>query len=686
MKTNRAPISWLLLFAVTVSLTAFGFGGGKEDEKTKNKGFDLNNMDTSVKPADDFYQYAVGGWRKNNPIPDEYSRWGAFEQLLEKNNVVLKRIMESAVAKKNLVKGSVEQKVADFYATGMDSAAIEQQGYQPIVDDLKNVDRISSKEEFIKTLAEQHLGGSEALFNFFASVDSKNSGMMAGYLYQGGLGLPDVEYYTKDDARSKEIRERYQIHAANLFKLVNIDSVTAAKYVKTIMEIEMKLAQASNTRLENRDPNKTYNKFALTELTKAEGGFNWALYFKNLNIDKFDSLIMAQPKFFAAVGKLVNEVSLDDLKIYLKWNVIRDASSALSSAFINEDFEFGGKFLNGTKALRPRWKRILSSVNGNIGELVGQLYVAEVFPPEAKNRAKAVVDNLLVAMGERIQMLEWMSPETKKAALAKLATFGVKIGYPDKWRDYSALTIEHDSYYKNLQRASVWANRFNLSKIGKPVDKTEWGMSPQTVNAYYSPTRNEIVFPAAILQPPFFNADADDAINYGAMGVVIGHEVSHGFDDQGRKYDPYGNLKDWWTKEDNDKFQARAQKLIDEFNSFVAVDTFKVNGALTIGENIGDLGGLNVSFTAFKKTAQFKEGKLIDGFTPAQRFYLGYAQVWAENYRPEALKLRLKTDVHSPGMFRVLGPLQNIQDFYDAWNVKPGDKMRIPEDKQVKIW
>jgi len=366
--------------------------------------------------------------------------------------------------------------------------------------------------------------------------------------------------------------------------------------------------------------------------------------------------------------------------------VIRRSANMLSSDFVNESFEFNGKFLNGQKVLQPRWKRILAYVNRSLGELLGEIYVAEVFPPEAKVRAKKIVDNLLVSMGESINGLEWMSAETKKQALVKLGTFGVKIGYPDKWKDYGELEMSRFSFFKNLNNASVWARKENLSKLGKPIDKTEWGMTPQTVNAYYNPTRNEIVFPAAILQPPFFNQNADDAINYGAMGVVIGHEVTHGFDDQGRMYDENGNIREWWNKEDNEKFKARAQKLVHQYNGFVAVDTFKVDGALTLGENIADLGGLTVSFAAFQKTEQFKKNEVIDGFTPAQRFYLGYAQVWANNIRPEALKLRLKTDVHSPGYQRVNGPLMNLPEFFKAFDVKPGDPMRNSDDKIVKIW
>lgn len=660
-----------------------GFLGG---DKSKNEGFDLNNLDRSVSPAKDFYQFAVGGWRANNPIPEDQVRWGTFEVLQEQNNQILKTILDKAAANKNWPGGSADQKIGDFYATGMDSARIEREGYKPIIPDLKKIDAIQNRNELVKLVAEDHLAGIPALFGFYVSVDAKKSSMMAPYLSQGGLGLPDVEYYTKDDARSKEIRDKYVQHLANMFRLINVDAATAEKDAQTVMNIETQLAKVSNTRLENRDPIKTYNKMTVDNLKNISGGFDWNSYFDNIGVRNLEVVIVSQPKFFAGLSQILNSTSLGDWKIYLKWHLINDAASALSSPFVNEDFDFSGKFLNGAKAMQPRWKRILRSVNGAMGELLGQIYVKEVFPPEAKERAQKIVHTLLASMGESIKNNQWMSDATKEQALHKLSTFGVKIGYPDKWKDYSALEIARDGYYKNLERAGIWARKDNLAKLGKPVDKTEWGMSPQTVNAYYNPTRNEIVFPAAILQPPFFNQNADDAINYGAMGVVIGHEISHGFDDQGRKFDADGNIKDWWTKEDNDKFQARAKKLVDEFNGFVAIDTFKVNGALTLGENIGDLGGLNISFNAFKNTDEFKKGESIGGFTPAQRFFLGYAQIWAENIRPEALKLRLKVDVHSPARFRVLGPLMNLPEFFEAFDVKSGDTMRNPEDKLVKIW
>lgn len=652
----------------------------------KKVGFDTNNLDRTVSPSKDFYQFAVGGWVKNNPIPDDQTRWGSFSILAEENNKQLRKIVEAAAANKNWAKGSPEQKIGDFYATGMDSARIEKDGYKPIIADLKAIDGLKNKKELTKFLAEMHLRGTGALFNFFVRDDAKKSSMNAPYLSQGGLGLPDVEYYTKDDNRSKEIRDKYLQHVANIFKLIDIDSESAAKYSQIILDIETKLAKASNTRLENRDPEKVYNKMTIENLKQIATNFEWDLYFQNMGVENINLVIVSQPKFIAAMAQTINQIPMVEWKIYLKWNVILDAASTLSSPFVNERFDFTQKFLAGSKAMPPRWKRIIGAVNGAMGELLGQIYVKEYFSQGAKERAQKIVATLLVSMGESIKGLEWMSDDTKEQALIKLSKFGVKIGYPDKWKDYSELNIERDSYYKNLERARRWARKVNLSKIGKPVDRLEWGMTPQTVNASYSPTKNEITFPAAILQPPFFNQSADDAINYGAMGAVIGHEISHGFDDQGRKFDASGNIKDWWTKEDADKFKARAQKLIDQYNNFVVIDTFKVNGALTLGENIGDLGGLTISFTALKKTDQFKKGEEIDGFTPAQRFFLGWAQVWATNSRPEALKLQVKTDVHSPSIQRVNGPLQNLPEFFKAFDVKPGDEMRSPDDKIVKIW
>jgi putative endopeptidase len=674
----------ILLLVILMSVTSTQASNG--DQENKKKGFETNNLDRSVSPAQDFYKFANGGWVKSNPIPDEYARYGSFEVLQEDNNKVLKNILEEAATDKNWEKGSAKQKIGDFYVTGMDSAKIERDGYKPILPLFKEIDAVKSKKDLVKLISEFHASGAGSFFNFYVDVDEKKSDMYVAQLSQSGTGLPDVEYYTKDDDRSKEIRERYVQYIVNMFKLVNTDAQAAESIAQKIMNIETALAKVSNTRLENRDPMKTYNKMTTGGLQKITNVFDWNVYFEGMGIKDPQVVVVAQPKFFEGMNKIIDETSLDDLKAYLKWNVLRRSAGALSSAFVNESFDFNGKYLNGQKVLQPRWKRILANVNGSLGELLGEIYVAEVFPPEAKEKAKNIVGGLLVSMGESIKNNDWMSDATKEQALKKLSTFGVKIGYPDKWTDYSELEISRASYFKNLQNAMTWERKDNLKKLGKPIDRTEWGMTPQTVNAYYNPVMNEICFPAAILQPPFFNKDADDAINYGAMGVVIGHEITHGFDDQGRMYDEKGNLKEWWTKEDAEKFKARTQKLIDEYNTFAAIDTFKVNGALTLGENIADLGGLTVSFAAYQKTDEYKKSESIDGFTPTQRFFLGYAQVWANNIRPEALKLRLKTDVHSPGYQRVNGPLMNLPEFFKAFDVKPGDPMRNPDDKIVKIW
>ena len=662
--------------------------GNSMEEKNGNgvKGFDRSNMDTTVSPAVDFYQYVNGNWIKNNPIPDEYSIWATFTQLAEENNKVLKKILETAAANKDAKQGSNEQKIGDFYFTGMDTVQIEKDGYNPIKPDLKKVSEINSADDLNKVIAELHREGVSALFNFYSNADAKNSDMTIAELSQGGLGLPDRDYYTNDDARSKEVREKYLEHVAKMLMLIGQDSVTAGKNTQTIMNLETRLAKASMTRVERRDPNKTYNKTDLKNLVEANPGFEWNNYFELLGLPDPGDINVSQPGFFKEVSAMMNDVSLDDWKIYLTWKVVDNAAAFLSSDFENQNFEFFSKFLQGSKVLPERWKRVLRSINGGLGEALGELYVKETFPPEAKEKANKIVKNLLEAMGERINALEWMSDSTKIMAMKKLHSFTVKIGYPDKWRDYSKLEIKRDSYAANLLRASEFAIKRDLDKIGKPVDKTEWGMTPQTVNAYYNPSVNEIVFPAAILQPPFFNKDADDAINYGAMGAVIGHEVSHGFDDQGRQFDADGNLKDWWTKIDAERFKERAQKIIDQFDAYEPIDSMHINGSLTTGENIGDLGGLNVAFTAFTKTDEYKNGEKIDGFTPVQRFFLAWAQVWRNNIRPQALMLRLKTDPHSPGKYRVNGPLSNMPEFWKAFDVKEGDPMRNSPDKVVKIW
>jgi putative endopeptidase len=672
----------LFSFLVLIPLIIFAGTGNKDS----GKGLDIKNIDPSMSPAVDFYQYANGSWLKNNPIPDEYSRWGSFELLAEINNKVLKEILETAANNKSALKGSNQQKIGDYYYSGMDTIKIEKEGYKPIQTQLNAIDKINSMEDLYKEIAFMHLRVASPLWGFGAGADAKNSSMNISNIYQSGLGLPDRDYYLNNDSRSQQIREKYVQLLINMFKLIGKNEADAKNDADKVMEIETRLAKASSTRIERRDPVKNYNKMNFDSLQLITPGIDWKLYFKELGINTPPEFDVNQPRFIKEVSSLLKDVQLNDLKPYLRWHLIRGTASYLSNDFVNESFEFNGKFLQGAKVLQPRWKRVMQATNAALGEILGEVYVSKTFPPEAKSRAINVVTSLIVALKERITNLEWMGDNTKKEALKKLAAINVKIGYPDKWKNYSSLQMSRDSYLENDMNASEFLNRENFDKIGKPVDRTEWGMLPQTVNAYYNPVMNEIVFPAAILQPPFFNFEADDAVNYGGMGVVIGHEITHGFDDQGRQFDAQGNIKDWWTENDAKKFEERGKVIINQFNSYTAIDTFHINGELTQGENIADLGGLNVSLTALKKTDQYKKGEKIDGFTPLQRFYLSYAQIWENNIRDEALKLRIKTDPHSPGKQRVLGPLSNMPDFWEAFGVKPGDPMRRPDDKLVKIW
>ncbi|MGE5457889.1 MAG: M13 family metallopeptidase [Methanococcaceae archaeon] len=676
----------LIIVMIGLCMTEINYSaGGRDNKDAKNKALDPANIDKSVKPSVDFYEYANGSWLKNNPIPDEYTRWGSFEILAESNYKILKEILESA-AKSDAPKVTIRQKVGDLYKTGMDEARIESEGAKPLAPIMKEIDNIKSLKDLVSEIAAFHGEGFSALFNFSSGADAKNSVMEIAQLDQGGLGLPDRDYYIKDDARSKEVREKYVTHIINMFKLAGFSAEAAAKNADVIMAIETRLAKASMDRVEMRDPNKTYNKMAPAKLIEMAPGFDWTLYFTVAGIENPGDINVSEPEFFKAISQAMKEVELKDWKTYLKWNLLHNSAYLLSSNFVNERFDFADKFLNGAKVLQPRWKRIMRVCDGLIGEALGQLYVKETFTPEAKDRAKKIVASLLDAMGERIKNVDWMSAVTKEQALKKLASFTVKIGYPDKWTDYKPLTLGNTSYFENVLNAERFHFKRTLNKIGKPVDKTQWGMSPQTVNAYYNPSQNEIVFPAAILQPPFYSVDADDAVNYGAMGAVIGHEVTHGFDDQGRQFDAQGNLTDWWTKEDGEKFTERARLIIAQYNNYTPVDTMHLNGSFTQGENIADLGGLNVALTAFKKTEEFKKNEVIDGFTPVQRFFLSWAQVWRGNIRDQNLMMRIKTDPHSPGKYRVNGPVCNMPEFWEAFSVKPGDPMAKSPETLVKIW
>ena len=588
---------------------------------------------------------------------------------------------------KKAEKGTIQQKIGDFYFSGMDTNKIEAEGYKPITDDLKAIDNIATPDDIIKNIANLQLCGSYPLFVFYAGQDDKNSNMVIAQFMQGGLGMKDRDYYLGDDARSKTLREEYVKYMTNMFALVGMSSTDAASNAAKVLEFETKIASVSRTRLQLRDPIANYNKMDLAGLQETAPEINWTEYFKILGVAATKDISVGQPEFFTAIGKLIKDASLEDWKIYLKWNIINEAAPYLSSKFVDERFHFYGTVFSGKEKNKERWKRIISETSGSLGEAVGQLYVEKYFPPEAKKKMVDLVENLKKALGERISKLEWMTDATKQLALAKLNKMNVKVGYPDKWIDYSSVEITRDSYYKNVIATNRFGVKYELNKIGKPVDRAEWGMTPQTVNAYYSPNMNEIVFPAAILQPPFFYLNADDAVNYGAIGVVIGHEMTHGFDDQGRQYDKEGNLTDWWTPEDAAKFKEHVQVLVDQFNKINMLDTLHVDGDLTLGENIADLGGVMVSFTAFQTAKQKSQPKeKLDGFTPEQRFFLSFAQVWRGNIRDKELMKRIKEDVHSPAKARVNGTLPNVPYFFEAFNIKQGDPLFRPENERAKIW
>ncbi len=651
------------------------------------KPIDPRNMDLAVKPCDDFYQYADGSWIKANPVPADKSRWGSFEELADRNRDTLKAILDQVSAKKDWPAGSIEQKVGDFYASGMDGAAIEKAGVAPLGPSLAIIDGIRSTDDLARALGQLRSAGLGMGFGFAVSQDPRESTRYIGTLNQGGLGLPDRDYYTRDDAKSKEIRDQYVLHVAKMLELAGHSHESAAAEAGVVLGIETRLATASMTRVENRDPQKTYNKMTLGELQALGEGFDWARYFTALGVANVPALNVRQPQFFKAFAGIAASVPVADWRTYLRWHLARAMADALPVAFQDESFAFNGKILNGVPQQEQRWMRVEAATDRALGEALGQLYVRRAFSPEAKAKMIVLVGNLRAALRSRIEKLDWMGPQTKVQALRKLAAFGVKVGYPDKWRDYSSLPISRASYAENLLRAQKFESARNLARLGKPIDRTEWGMTTPTVNAYYSPTMNEIVFPAGILQPPFFDPKADDAVNYGGIGAVIGHEMGHGFDDSGSQFDADGNLRNWWTEADRAAYKAHTDLLVKEFDGFEALPGEHVNGRLTLGENIGDLGGLTIAYTALEKALAGKPRPApIDGFTPEQRFFLSWAQIWRQNIRPEAQRVRLATDPHSPGKFRVNGPLANMPEFFAAFGCAPGSPMVRPADVRTSIW
>jgi putative endopeptidase len=669
-------------YLAIISMITFSVACTQVPQKVRD--IELSDLDTTIRPATDFDAFANGGWKRNNPLPGEKSRYGTFDKLDDQAREQVKTLF-SEIADGQYAEGGIEKKIADFYSSGMDSTTVETAGITPIEEYLNQADAISNIADLQKVVADWHRMGINPLFFMYADADQKNSSQVVAYLNQGGLRMPNRDYYLNDDERSKEIQKKYRDFIAGIFRLLGNSSEISNQLAETIYSIEKEMATYSMSLLDQRDPYKTYHKMSIGQLTNIAPDFDWAAYFKETGVNDPREFIVSQPDFFTGISKMMKTVPLDSWKVYLKWQLVSRLSSYLPKSYADLNFEFYGKTLSGSLVERPRWKRVQEVTDGALSEAIGQMYVKKYFPPEAKQRMVNLVDNLRKSLGERIMALGWMSETTKQKAMEKLNSITVKVGYPDKWRDYTNLQVSKDSYIGNILNSGRFDFEWMMQKVNKPVDKTEWLMPPQMVNAYYNPTSNEIVFPAAILQPPFFYMDGDDAINYGAIGVVIGHEMTHGFDDQGRQYDKNGNLSDWWTEDDARLFNERAAILVEQYNQFTVLDTVKADGKLTLGENIADLGGLNIAFQALQKVKTGKE-QPIDGFTPEQRFFLAYAHIWAQNIRDEEMIKRTKTDVHSLGRYRVNGPLRNMPEFYSAFEVKEGDAMYLAEDQRAVIW
>ena len=646
--------------------------------------FDKTGMDTTVSPGENFFLYANGKWVKNTKIPASESGWGVFYILRDSNENKIHHILNDAAAHDDTA-GSASQKVGDLFKSGMDTAAIEKLGYDPVKPKLDEINAVKDYKGLVELAADDYKTGGGYLLGFYVWTDDKNSSKNVAHFDQSELGLPNRDYYFKTDTASVKIRNAYVKYIARLFALTGVDTAAAAKKAASVLKLETAIASASSTPVELRDPVKNYHKFAVSEFQQQVPDINLTDVFKRMEL-KTDTMLVGQPGYFKALGNLLKTQPIAVWKDKITFDELNLASVSLSKAFRDANFNFFGKMLNGQKVQRERWKLIAENVDGGLGELLGQVYVQRYFPPESKKRMLDLVNNLQAVYRERIKKLDWMSAATKKKAIEKLDAFTKKIGYPDKWKKYDDVTISKDAYYQNQQSIAKHNYYVMLKKIGNPVDRSEWGMTPPTIDAYNNGTFNEIVFPAGILQFPFFDKDADDAINYGAIGLVIGHEMTHGFDDQGRQYDTKGNLKDWWTPEDAAKFKKRVQVVIDQYSKYTVLNNIHINGSLTQGENLADVGGLSIAYQAFKNTPEGKSDTKIDGFTPDQRFFLAAAQVWRNKSTDEALRASMSNNPHSPPMFRVNGPVSNMDAFYKAFNVKPGDKMYRPESERVKVW
>ncbi len=650
---------------------------------TAQSGFDVGSIDDSVDPCVNFYQYACGGWMANNPIPPDQSRWSRFNELNERNQTILRAILEEAEHASS-DRSPLERRIGDYYAACMDEHHINELGVKPLLPYLEQVDSMDSIDEFPSVIAQLHKSGADVLFRFGSDADFRNASMMIADVDQGGLGMPDRDYYLKQDERSADLRERYVQHVAAMFRLLGDSEDRASEKAALVMEMETALAESSMELVARRDPNNIYHKMSTDELAKLAPSFDWEEYFRALGAPGFDSLNVAVPRFVEGVESELGSRSLQDWKVYLTWHLVSAAAPVLSEPFVAESFDFYGRTLTGAEEIRPRWKRCVSYVDADLGEDLGQKYVEEEFPPESGRRMDEMVAALENALESDIQELDWMTPETKQLAIEKLEAITNKIGHPENWRDYSALKVDRDDALGNSFRGSAEGARYELAKIGRPVDKNEWQMTPPTVNAYYHPLENNINFPAGILQPPFFDPNLDDAVNYGAIGAVIGHELTHGFDDEGRQFSAAGNLEDWWSAEDATEFEGRAQCFVDQYSSYTAIDDLNINGELTLGENVADNGGLRIAMMALRSVSGDLTEKRIDGLTPQQRYFLGWGQVWCGNIRDEAVRLRIATDPHAPGQFRVNGVVSNMPEFQEAFSCKLDTPM--VRENACRIW
>ncbi|PKG56643.1 peptidase M13 [Shewanella sp. Choline-02u-19] len=653
-------------------------------QKALSSGIDFANFDKSVRPQDDFYSYVNGTWIKNTTIPSDRTSSGAFYDLREKSRDDVKAIIEEVAATPDLKAGSDEQKVADLYRSFMDTETLNKLGIKPIQSELDNVSAIKSKDELVTYFAHSQIVGGGTPMAFYIDVDAKDSSRYATHIWQYGLSLPEKDYYFNQDERFVNIRKAFIEHIEKMYTLAGLANPKAS--AEAVLALETSIAEKHWDVVETRDSTKSYNLYQVKDLATLAPDINWKGYLSTLGVDKQADIIINQPTFISGLNDVIKNTDLDTWKTYMQWQVLTHAAGSLSEALDTENFEFFSKTLNGQEEQEPRWKRGVASVNSLLGEVVGKVYVKRHFSPEAKTRMQTLVENLRGSYGDSIESLEWMSADTKVAAKDKLAKFNPKIGYPDRWESYDKLAIKADDLFGNNLRASQLSHEKDLEKLGGPIRTWEWGMTPQTVNAYYNPTMNEIVFPAAILQPPFFNMEADDAVNYGGIGAVIGHEMGHGFDDQGAKFDGEGNMRDWWTEQDLKEFSIRGKALINQYNDYAVFDDLNVNGELTLGENIGDLSGVTIAYRAYKKSLNGQEAPVIDGLTGDQRFFIGFTQIWRAKIKEESMRNRVATDPHSPAQFRSLGALSNMPEFYSTYDVKPGDAMYIAPEKRVKIW